>query len=284
MKNLVLIICATLILLANSAGVQGQNVIDGPYKKMNTQNRKAAPLPSVREADVIYQKTIWRIIDLREKMNQALYYPTREMQGRKNLVSVLVDGIKEGEIQAFDASTDNEFKVPITYKQVEEVFDAGQKLTEKRNLTTGEMVKDTISVSIPIIDVKEFMVKEVWYFDKHTSTLEVRIIGLCPIQEYYGEDDVNQENLLKRKVFWVYFPAARNLLAKWEVLNPFNDAKSISFDDLFITRKFDSYITKESNIYNNRSITTYAEGDYHVEESERIKNDIFDYEQNLWEY
>lgn len=283
MKRILLVLFVATIAVANFGPVHAQ-VIDGPYKKAITYDRKPAPLAAVREADVIWSKTIWRVVDLREKMNQPLYYPTRPMQGRMNLVSVLLKGIKEGQITAYDASADNEFKMPMTFDQVKEAFGATTKMVKRRNFETGEMEEKIVEQEIRPHEIKGIMVKEVWYFDKQTSTLQVRILGLCPIQEYYGEGDVNQENIRKKKVFWVYYPEVRNLLAKSEVLNPFNDARSISFDDLFITRKFDSYIAKESNIYNNRSIEQYASGELLRGESDRIKNQIFDYEQNLWEY
>jgi len=284
MKRIIAVLFVVVTAFTNFGQVHAQ-VIDGPYMKAITFDRKPAPLARVREADVIWSKTIWRVIDLREKMNQPLYYPTRPMQGRMSLVSVLLKGIKEGQITAYDASdSGNEFKMPMTFDQVKEVFGATTKVVKRRNFETGEMEELVVEQEIRPHEVKEFMVKEVWYFDKQTSTLQVRILGLCPIQEFYRESDVNQENAAKRKVFWVYYPEVRDLLAKSEVLNPLNDAKSISFDDLFITRKFDSYIAKESNIYNNRSIEQYASGEYLRGESDRIKNMIFDYEQNLWEY
>jgi gliding motility associated protien GldN len=128
------------------------------------------------------------------------------------------------------------------------------------------------------------MVKEEWYFDKQNSTMNVRIIGICPIQEFFRAEDTNQEAVQRRQVFWIYFPEARGLLAANEVFNPQNTARNASFDDIFLKRKFDSYIVKEENIYNNRDISQYLSGKNAMLESKRIENSIFDYEQNLWEY
>ena len=114
--------------------------------------------------------------------------------------------------------------------------------------------------------------------------MNVRIIGICPIQEFFRADDTNQENVQRRQVFWIYFPEARNILAANEVFNPQNSARNASFDDIFLKRKFDSYIVKEENIYNNRDISLYLNGKNAMLESKRIENSIFDYEQNLWEY
>jgi hypothetical protein len=89
---------------------------------------------------------------------------------------------------------------------------------------------------------------------------------------------------LRKKLFWVFYPEIRNLLAKNESLNARNSARNYSFDDLFLIRNFDGYIIKEENVYNNRPIMDYASAEYASKESDRIKNAIFDYEQDLWEY
>jgi gliding motility associated protien GldN len=283
MKKLISIFLVIFIGASVNTSLNAQ--IGEAYQKKTAIERKPALLPGVREADVIWSKTVWRIIDLREKMNQQYYYPTREIQGRSNLINLLLKGIKENTITAYDAvSDDDEFKVPMTYVQVKQAFGASTKVTQKRNFETGQMEADTIQQDIRPEEIKQLMVKEIWYFDKQKSTLQVRILGLCPIKLFYRDEDVNQETLLRKKIFWVYYPEIRPLLAKHESLNFFNGARNLSFDDLFLTRRFDSYIVKEENIYNNRSIQQYASSEYAAKESERIKNSIFNYEQDLWEY
>jgi gliding motility associated protien GldN len=283
MKKLLLVLLVVLIGTSVNNRLKAQ-IIEA-YQKKTALERKPAPLPGIREADAVWSKTVWRIIDLREKMNQEFYYPTREMQGRMNLINLLLKGIKENTITAYDAAQDdNEFKVPMTYDQVKQAFGASTKITQRRNFETGQMDTVRIQQDIRGEDIKQLMVKEMWYFDKQKSTLQVRILGLCPIKLYYRDEDVNQETLLRKKVFWVYYPEIRPLLAKNEALNFYNGSRNFSFDDLFLTRRFDSYIVKEENIYNNRSIEQYASGEYAAKESDRIKNAIFNYEQDLWEY
>ncbi len=284
MKKLAVILLVILLGTSSTVVLKAQ-VIDGAYTKRITLDRKPAPLPGVREADVLWSKTVWRIIDLREKSNQHFYYPTREIQGRTNLVNLLLKGIKEGTITAYDAAQeDNEFKMPMTFDQVKQQFGASTKVTQRRNFETGEMEDVTIQQDMRPEEVKQMMVKEIWYFDKQTSTIQVRILGLCPIRLFYRDEDVTQETVLRKKIFWVYYPEVRPLLAKYESLNLANGARSFSFDDLFLTRRFDGYIVKEENIYNNRSIEQYASGEYAAGESDRIKNAIFNFEQDLWEY
>jgi gliding motility associated protien GldN len=257
----------------------------GAYEKKITFERKPAALPGVREADVTWSKTVWRMIDMREKMNHQFYFPTKDMQGRTNLINLLLKGIKDNTVTAFDATDDNnEFIKPVNYDQVKAQFGAGTKTVMRRNFETGQMEPVAIQQDINSDEVKQLIVKEIWYFDKQKSSLQVRILGLCPIRLYYRDEDVAQEVLLRKKLFWVYYPEIRNLLAKNESLNTLNGARNFSFDDLFLLRNFDGYIVKEENVYNNRDIMLYAANEYASQESERIKNSIFNYEQDLWEY
>lgn len=284
MRKILLFIGVVTLLIGVSKQETNAQIVDGAYQRTDIYNRKPTPLPYVREADVMWRKKVWRIIDLREKMNQTLYFPTKEMEGRNNLVNLLVQGVKDGKLTAYDAKFDDEFKIPINFEQVKEAFGATTRTRKVRNVDTGEMEEQPVTGQIRPEEVKQFMLKEEWYFDKQTSTMNVRVIGICPIQEFYRDDDVNQENVQRRQVFWIYFPEARDLLAANEVFNPQNTARNLSFDDVFLKRKFNSYIVKEENIYNNREISQYLSNKDAMLESQKIESSIFDYEQNLWEY
>ena len=284
MKKTLLFFGLLIFLLGETSIETKAQIIDGAYKRNDIYKRKPTPLPYVREADVMWSKMVWRIIDLREKMNQTLYFPTKEVQGRRNLVNLFVEGIKDGKLTAYDAKEDDEFKVPMTFDQVKEAFGATTRTMKVRDIDTGEMIDKPVTGEVRSEEVKQFMIKEEWYFDKQTSTLNVRVIGICPIKEYFRDEDVNQETVVGRQLFWIYYPEARELMAANEVFNPLNTARNSSYDDIFLKRRFNSYIVKESNIYDNRNISQYLVGKDAMIESKRIESEIFDYEQNLWEY
>ncbi len=258
-------------------------IVNGAYKQNDIYEKKPMPLVSVREADVFWSKKIWRIIDLREKMNIPLYYPTREMDGRISLINLLLQGIENGQLTPYDAQADDDFKIPMSFAQVKDRFGAKTAMQEKINFDTGEREMVPVSSDVRPNEIKQYMLKEEWYFDKQTSALHVRILGICPIREYVREGDTSGE-IQSQKLFWVYFPEARPLLATNLALNPYNDARQQSFDDIFIKRMFNSYIVKESNMYNNRDISTYLVGKNAMLESKRIEEKIFNFEQDLWEY
>ncbi|WP_372949256.1 gliding motility protein GldN [Mariniphaga sp.] len=283
MRKLIVKIGFLVIVLSLMGKSTDAQIVNGAYQKSDMFQKKPMPLPTVREADVFWSKQIWRIIDLREKMNLPLYYPTTEMDGRVNLINLLLEGIQNGQITPYDARLDDDFKVPMTYEQVQEAFGAEESTEETIDFDTGERKTVTIQGEVRPGEIKQYMIKEEWYFDKQASSLNVRIIGICPIREFVRENDESTQ-VQRQKVFWVYYPEVRDLMATNLVLNPYNQAQSMSFDDLFIKRFFNSYVVKESNVYNNRDISAYLSGKNAMLESKRIESEMFDFEQNLWEY
>jgi len=283
MKKLIAYLGVIIFVLLIAGKPTNAQIVNGAFKRTDIIQKKPMPLPTVREADVFWSQKIWRIIDLREKMNQTLYYPTLEMEGRINLINLLLTGIENGQITPYDASLDDDFKQPMSYQDVKDQFGATTTMEEKIDFDTGERTMVEVAGGIRPNEVKQYMVKEEWYFDKQNSTLNVRITGICPIREFIREGDTSGD-VTRTKLFWVYYPEARPLLATNLVLNQYNPALQMSFDDLFIKRFFNSYIVKEENVYNNRDISLYLAGKEAMLESKRIEAKIFDYEQDLWEY
>ena len=164
-----------------------------------------------READMLWTKKVWRIIDLREKMNHPLYYPTNRMQDRISLVQRLVDAIKYNEISAYDPIPDDEFTTLLSYDQIIKNFGAEDQTKTQPNPITGRDTTITIKGEVRWSEVKEIMVKEEWFFDKQHSSMQVRIIGLCPIRQFYrtlqtgGDEEVGGE-LQKDPTFLDKFP------------------------------------------------------------------------------
>jgi gliding motility associated protien GldN len=245
--------------------------------------RKVVPLAFTREADVMWSKVTWEIIDLREKMNHPIYYPIDTIHGRKSLVRAITEGIKSGEIFAFKPQfKNNAFEFDQTHIIIpDSIYDLDRSEILMPNNTP------LVQLWAPE-EITQILVKEVWYFDRKYSELKCEIIGLCFIREYekiLGPPTAEGFPTERRMnyLFWVYYPEAREYLAKIPVYNPLNNTELYSFDDLFVNRKFRGYFVREANVYNDRLITDYVSGREAQLESERIKREIFTYEQDLWE-
>lgn len=269
----------------NFCNAQGNDQKDGNYIYY------PVPYPYVREADIMWSKTIWRIINLREKMNLPLYYPTVPMDNRLSLIDLLLYGIQKEGIIAYSPDEEDEFSKQITWKEIEDRFGVRNDTVYIEDPETGESVMRVVNTGIVSSEVKKIMIKELWYFDKQTSQLEVKIIGICPIREYERNESTTQNTetdeepeLVMKKLFWVNFPSVRFLFANNFVFNPFNDAARLSFDNLFYKRRFSSYVYKESNVYDNRFIGEYKQGLDALLEAKNIEDEIFVFEHDLWEH
>jgi len=278
MKKLLAIIFFGVIFLAiNPQDVKAQTVDDDIYTKENVPAKEPMAYTHVREADVMWSKKIWQMIDCRKKKNHPLYFPTGKMDDRKSLIQLLLKGIREEGLVVYD---DEQFNEPITPEEVNERLGAGTDTVEVEQ-ADGSFEKRVQKSTVRFDEIKKYMIREQWYFDRKYSDLRVRVVGIAPIREWV-DDETGQKR--KRQTFWVYYPSARSLLANWEVFNRENDAQRISFDDFFQQRRFNSFVVKESNVYENRRIDEYTTGINTLLEAREVRNEIFEFEHDLWEY
>jgi gliding motility associated protien GldN len=286
MKKIVFLLIA-LLMAVTTYRVAAQDNLQEVYVKEHIPHKKPVPYEYMREADVMWSKVIYRMIDLRQKQNLPLYYPTKPIGGRMNFVDLVLWGIDNEGIRAF--STDdplNEFTAQMTTDQIDQKFAAGTDTTVTIDPATGQQTKVIVENDRRTDQIKKLLVKEKWFFDKNQSVMKVRIIGISPIRVYNRLDDqgLPTDEVQQMPTFWIYFPEIRNILASHEVFNRFNDAQSISFDDFFMQRRFDSNIFAVSNVYDNRWINSYTMGVDALIEANKLKDWLFTTEHDLWEY
>lgn len=251
-------------------GQQLQPARDGLYNKITSLEREILPYAPLREADVFWQKRIWRVIDLGQKMNQTFKYQSQPF------LNILLDVVQKPNVRLY---LDDAFSQAVTYADVEKMTGRVDTITVIDPETYQE-TKKVVKNDFNWETVTKFRIKEDWVFDKQRSEMIVRILGIAPIQEVYDENDNYRGD---RALFWAYYPDLRQYLVKYEAFNPFNDSNRLSWDDIFEMRYFSSFIMKESNVLDRR-ISEYAAGRDALLESEDIKEKMLEYEENLWQY
>lgn len=284
MKKAIFLVFVSVFLMGiklnSSAQVLEGPPRDGVYDKTAIKQMQPIPYSPLREADVIWSKRLWRVIDMREKINQPFYFPMTPQNGWRSFIQIIIDAMKEGTIQAYSELSD-QFLYPITYKELMDKLETTKKVTLKRPDNPDLEFDTVITQHFNPSDVYKIRLKEDYFFDRQRSVMEVRILGICPMVNSYDEKGEYRGD---KPLFWIYFPECRNVLAQNEQFNLHNgSAARLSYDDVFMKRMFNSYVYKEENVY-DRQINEYAAGVDALLESERAKNSLLEFEESLWEY
>lgn len=238
--------------------------------------------------DVLWSKTTWEIIDLDERVNFPLYYPIDTNQigsSRRSLYDVLIKNIKNGKIQ--DIYADSYFNDKIQLKDISAALskvDTTDLGIEQYN--AGEEI-DQQYISrrdISSADIAEYHIRGYWYFDKRQAELKYRLLGIAPVAPDVNFIDSDEPALVE--LFWVWFPSARDVLNKAYAFNPQNTSQPISYDHLLNARRFHGVIYAEDNLQGDRQVDDYINNNAFMQllESQRIREQIRNFEQDMWNY
>ncbi|MBW4971483.1 gliding motility protein GldN [Croceibacter atlanticus] len=242
----------------------------------------------VDDRDVLWSKTTWEIVDLDERVNFPLYYPidTNNIgKDRRSLYDVLLSNIKNGNIETI--YTDSYFTEKRTLKDISaalskvdttdygiEQYNAGEEIDAqyitRRDINAG--------------DISEYHVKGLWYFDKRQGELKYRLLGIAPCAP--DVNFIDEEDTQVVELFWVWFPGVREVLHNAKAFNRQNSSQPITFDHLLNSRRFNGVIYKEDNEYGDRTVEDYINNNALMQllESDRIKEQIRNFEQDMWNY
>lgn len=254
-------------------------------------NDEPLPYGYVDERDVLWSKTTWEIIDLDERVNFPLYYPidTNNIGSeRRSLYDVLVTAMKKGEIE--EVYADSYF----TEKRTLEDLDASLVYRDTTDLgidqlNAGEPVDDQYirEFTLDAADIEEWRIRGLWYLDKRQGELKYRLLGICPVAGEARSKAFEDDGFDSRvELFWIYYPAAREILHKAKAFNRKNTSQPISFDHLLNSRRFNGLIYKEDNVQGDRGVKDYINDNALMQllESDRIKEQIRNIEIDLWNY
>ena len=260
--------------------------------QITADNDKPLEYGYVDDRDILWSKTIWEVIDLDERVNFPMYYPIDTIDigsDRRSLYDVLIKNIKSGKLT--DVYVDSYFTekrkfsdLEATLKKVDttdlgyEQMNAGEEISpeyiNRRDLTAA--------------DIEEYRIKGIWYFDKRQGELKYRLLGIAPVApdvNFIDDESMAPEDALV-ELFWVWYPSARQMLHDSKVFNQPHSSQPLSFDMLLNARRFNAVIYKEENVHGDREIKEYIAENalFQLLESERIKEQIRNREQDMWAY
>lgn len=268
----ILLLLSVTKIFSQPGDQQNQN----PWQERDRMNMQYLPYEYQREADVMWSKYIWRIIDTRQKMNLPFNYP------QLPLIQIIHEAAKNGEISVYDPSVNNadQFVKKLTADEVNVIGERRDSSFVMDVVTQDAEVLQVVEEHLRWDRITKWRIKEVWFFDTKTSSMQVRIIGIAPVMEDFDAEGNYRGDMT---MYWIPYESLRGLLTKHEVFSTQNNSQRYSWDDLFVMRHFESYIYKESNVY-DRNIQEYASGIDAQLESDRIKQQIFETEHDVWNY
>jgi gliding motility associated protien GldN len=259
---------------------------DEAVETSNLRDRTPLAYENLRADDALFRHKIWREIDTREKMNLPFRYAADENNGNQRFISILFQALQDSAVTVFDP-IDDRFTTPMTRGDVVKKL-AGEPIVVPVYDSLGNISRyDTKSRDIVLDSFYKFMIKEEVIFDKESSRLFWRILGIAPVMNVYTAQ--TNQYVGTQALFWVYYPDMRPTFAKYEVYNGKNYSGRMSWEELFESRMFYGRIVKSSidNPYDkyidqlggfkDNNILQLLEGD-------NIKDKIFNYEQDLWSY
>ena len=257
-------------------------------EQMLLDNDKPLEYGYVDDRDILYSKMAWEKIVLDERVNFPLYYPVDTNNigsNRRSLFDVLMKNVKEGKIE--NMYDDSYFTAKRTMKDLA----ATMKLVDTTDLgfeqiNSGEALSEEYinRRELTAADIVEYRIKGLWYFDKRHGELKYRLLGIAPVAPDVNFIDSEQQDLVE--LFWIFFPDAREVLHEAKSFNNKNSAIPVSFDHLLNARRFNGYTYKEENVYGDRSVDEYISDNALMQllESDRIKDKIRNFEQDMWSY
>lgn len=263
---------------------------DNAIQRNLLKDRTPLDYEHIREDDATYVQRIWREIDVHEKLNIPFVYKAEGDDGNQRFIMILLNAIKKGDVTAFSAvGGDDRFTTPLPFSQIAELIvgkPKTQQIPDWANDPDGSkgLMKDTVITAEFNPDlVERYWIKEDVVFDKESSRMYTRILGIAPLQTILNDDGSFRA---VTPIFWVYYPDLRPMLAKFDVYNGRNFGAKMSWEELFESRMFASRIIKSTiNNPNDFYISSYVKDPIlALLEGENIKEKIFNYEQDLWSY
>jgi gliding motility associated protien GldN len=253
--------------------------------------------------DVVWSRVVYRIIDMREKQNYQLYFPVIPNEQYKSLFRLMIDAVVDGKLKAYpklERDIQPMYKTELNRDSLKNVFvyitnDTVNKTVTKEQLLIEDPITRKLSVSnflypAYIKNQLKFVIQEIVFFDKHTSRMYSKIIGIAPI---YSLTEANVTlgtnndawNYFQSSVLcWFLFDEFRSYLAKQYIIPDGNDSQRLTYDEFFAQHLYSTYLLGDSNI-NNRMLLQYLVDPLKIrKEQQRIENELLNFEQDLWEY
>ena len=253
----------------------------GPALSVRAQTQYTGQINMPQE--VTWKREIYRTLDLKQEKNSALYYPVEPIGDKMNLFTLIFKLIADGKIPAYEYHLDGTEALTADNKvKFKDVLDRFHILYQiKKDGQPRDTLYSIDNSDIPSNEVLSYFIKEVWYFDQHSSTYNSKVVAICPVLHRSGDFSMD---VTKYPMFWLDYTDLSPYLVRMNVMTSnLNNASNISLDDYFATRQFKGDIYKTTNML-NQTLAQYCTTDSAmVKEQKKIEGQLKAFEEHLWQ-
>ena len=255
-------------------------------------------LRKVHESYLMWKKTLWRRVDLKEKQNKPFFARNREIS------KIIIEAVERGVLIPYNSDSVNDSNVMSREEFVENIQQLDEETEEEEDFgfdlddpfagfeeddPFAEEAEEVVAggpIFIPKREFSIFEIKEDLYFDRIHSRI---YFDIQAITMYLPGDSFYNPAGFEKPIASFRFVDLYNLFkslpkdAIW--YNENNIAQHKNLGDAFLLRLFKGIIVKIANADDIRVSELYArsrkEG---IMASFKVEQDLMEWEANLWEY
>jgi len=278
-----------------AVGAVAQVETGGPVRRRTEKDRRAAQQTGgnvtdrmqsffekkkTNDADLVYQRDIWRQIDLSKDVNAPLYFPEDVVDGQENLFRLILRLVTEGKIPAYEYLDGREVFSDKYKVNVGDMLDRFNIYYQKAKNSTDKNPRYTIEeADVPTNQVLNYYIIEKWEFDKRSNRMRTYVEAICPVLNRVG--DFGGET--KYPMFWVKFDALRPYLAaNYVFLSDDNNLAKYSLDDFFTLGMYQGDIYKTKNLRNLSLNQMFPDPDDLKQAQDSIDHRLRTFGKDLW--
>ncbi|MDE6754209.1 MAG: gliding motility protein GldN [Muribaculaceae bacterium] len=232
------------------------------------------------DADIEYQRQIYRELDLTKPQNAALYFPEDIIDGKENLFRTILRLVVEGQIPAYEYLDGREIFSDNYKVNVGDMLERFDIYAQEGKGSTERNPKFIIEeADVPVQQVLNYYIIEKWEFDRRSNSMKTKVEAICPVLTRTG--DFGGE--ARYPMFWVKYDALRpHIASQFTFLSDDNNIERYTFDDFFTLGLYDGEIYKTRNLRNLSMAQMFPDEDDRKRAQDSIDNRLRSYGKDLW--
>mgnify|MGYP001360060109 FL=1 len=271
--------------------------VEDSYSQSSAESNGYNPLSlrQVHESYLMWKKTLWRRVDLKEKQNKPFFARNREMS------KIIIEAVERGVLIPYDSDSVNDSNVMSREIFIENIQQADDDIEEEEGFDLddpfagfgdddpfAEEVEEIAAgpIFIPKREFSIFEIKEDLYFDRIHSRIYFDIQAITmylPGDSFYNPAGFEKPIASFRFIDLFNLFKSMNKDAIW--YNENNIAQHKNLGDAFLLRLFKGIIVKIANADDIRVSELYAKSRKEgIMASFKVEQDLMEWESNLWEY